>query len=243
VTLNGQQQLGVEWLLDDIGLGEFKGTLQSSGLGIGSTGLSWYPVSSSGASQLVLNAFAEDRRISLLSTPRLMVRSGETAMINVGSEVPVVTSQATASDISTSSDPSILQNIQYRKTGVILEVTPVVYAGRQVDMTIAQEVSEAQPNTTSDVSSPVILNRSIKTSLSLADGGSVLLGGMISNNKQKNDTGVPILKDIPVLGRLFKVEGEQNDRTELLILVVPYVIGNQGEAEEITRSFRKRLQH
>jgi general secretion pathway protein D len=167
-----------------------------------------------------------------------MVRSGQTASIDVGTEVPLVSSQSTAPDLE---GPSILQEVQYRKTGIMLSVTPTVYAGRRVDLAISQEVSEAQPNNVSDLDSPVILNRSLETALSLEDGGSVLLGGMISSSHQRGETGVPFLSDLPVVGQLFRVDKVKGGRTELLMLIVPYVLDNQQEAEAISRAFERTI--
>lgn len=242
ITLSDDHTLGVEWVLESAGVSGFRGELQSSGLGLGSAGLSWYPLSNSGATRLLLNAFASTQRITILQSPRLMVRSGETATIDVGSEVPVITSQGTASDLPNSDGgASILQEIQYRSTGVQLNVTPTVHGGRNVDLQISQSVSEAQPNTISSVSSPIILNRSIQTALTLADGGSVLLGGMITKTSQSGNSGIPGLRDIPLLGRLFRVDDHQDSRTELLVLIVPYILDNQQEAEQVSRAFQQRL--
>ncbi len=98
-----------------------------------------------------------------------MVKSGETASIDVGTEVPIITSrQATAADLPTSGgDSSILQSIQYRKTGTLLDIEAVVHSGQRVDLRISQEVSEATPTDTSEISSPSILSRKLQTSLSL----------------------------------------------------------------------------
>ena len=94
-----------------------------------------------------------------------------------------VTSQATAPDLPTSGgDSSILQSIQYRKTGVLLDITAVVHSGQRVDIKLTQEVSEASTTDTSDISSPSIFSRKLQTSLSLQDGESTLLGGLISRS-------------------------------------------------------------
>ena len=106
---------------------------------------------------------------------------------------------------------------------------------------VSQEVSEAQPTVTSDISSPSIFNRQITTSLSVKDGGSVLLGGLISRSESEGTSGVPILSRIPLLGKLFRVDSKNSIRTELIVMIVPYVIADAREAEEITATLKGRL--
>ncbi len=241
ITLTDDTKFGIEWTIREAGLGNFKGDIDIGGLGLGSSGFSYVPLSSSGQTRAVLNAFASNSQVTVLSTPTIMVRSGEDANINVGQEVPIITSQGTSSDLQTSQGSAILQSVQYRKTGVSLSVKPVVYSESQVDLEISQSSSNALPNELSSVQSPVISNRSIKTSLSLADGGSVLLGGLISTNKTVGDTGIPFLKDIPILGHLFRAETENITRSELVMLIIPYVLNNSQQAEDVTEAFRDKL--
>jgi len=239
ITLDDQQQLGVEWQLKNLDLGALSAVIGTGGLGLGSSGFS--SILSSKDVQVTLNAFASSNRVTILSTPRVMVKNGEEASIDVGTDVPIITSQSTAPDLPSSGTGSILQNIEYRKTGVLLRVRPVVYAGNRIDLKISQEVSEAQPNNTSSVSSPLILNRSLQTLLSLKDGEAVLLGGLISSNRNQGRTGVPWIMNIPFFGQLFRNDKANANRTELILLITPYVIHNEEEARNVTRAFREQL--
>jgi general secretion pathway protein D len=243
VLLNNEEQFGVEWLLRNSTGSSHQSTLSTlGGIGLGSAGLSYSLLNGLGQTRAMLNAFASNNRINILSTPRIMLKSGENASINVGTDVPIVTSQSVATDGAQSEGNSaIMQNIQYRKTGVSLDVKAVAYSGNQVDLQISQEVSQAQPNNTSNISSPLILNRNIKTSISLNDGGSVLLGGLISDTRSQGSSGVPGLSRIPLLGHLFRVDKKAFDRSELIILIVPYVLSTNNEAQEISNVFRQRL--
>ena len=131
---------------------------------------------------------------------------------------------------------SIVQEVSYRKTGVQLEIKPLVQANGLVDLSISQQLSEAVPSAdTSLAGSPTILNRQISTSLTLRDGGSLLMGGLISGNQGAGTTGVPVLSQLPVLGRLFRTDAVQEDRTELMVMVTPYVIADHEEGWELTR--------
>lgn len=243
VTLTDEFSHGIEWALRNVEFEGASGPLTALGGGAASTGgLVWRALSSSGQVRAVVNLFARDSRVSILSTPRLMVKSGETASIDVGTEVPIITSQATASDLSPiGSTPSILQSVQYRKTGVLLELEAVVHSGQQVDLELTQEVSEATPTDTSEISSPSIFSRRLQTSLSLRDGESMLLGGLISSSRTDGKTKVPLLGDIPVLGSLFQNRKRDGSRTELLMLITPYVVEDASQAREITDAIRARF--
>jgi general secretion pathway protein D len=240
VTLSDQEQLGIEWLIKDLNLGGMTGTLASK-LGVATSSGLTYTFDSAGQTRAVLNAFAGNSQVNILSSPRVMVKSGESASINVGTEVPIVTSQSTDPTTVRAGTTGVLQQIQYRRTGVILHVKPTVHAGNRIDLEVNQEVSSAESNSTSNISSPVILNRSVETKLSLSDGGSVLLGGLISNSTTQGNSGVPILKDLPLIGSIFRSDKQTRNRTELIIVIVPYVINTDQDAQSMTEAFRQRL--
>ena len=95
---------------------------------------------------------------------------------------------------------------------------------------------------TSLAGSPTILNRQISTSLTLKDGGSLLMGGLISGSQSAGETGVPVLGRLPGIGRLFRTDAVQEDRTELMVMVTPYVIADHEEGWELTRRVREQLE-
>jgi general secretion pathway protein D len=241
VTLGDEFAHGIEWALRNIEFEGMTGPLTALGGGQANTGgLIWRALSGSGQVSAILNLFARDTRVSILSTPRIMVKSGESASIDVGTEVPIVTQQATAPDLQFDT-PSILQQIQYRKTGVLLDITAVVHSGQRVDLKLTQEVSEATPTDTSDISSPSIFSRRLSTSLSLADGESMLLGGLISSTRSDGKTKVPLLGDIPIVGRAFQNRRTTGGRTEMLMLITPYVVEDATQARAITDALRHRF--
>ena len=97
------------------------------------------------------------------------------------------------------------------------------------------------PNTTPGISSPLIQNRNVSTELSLADGQTVAIGGLISDNRNAGDAGVPYLKDIPGVGQLFRSQTVSRDRTELIVFITPYVISGDADAAAITEQFRNQM--
>jgi general secretion pathway protein D len=241
VTLTNDEEFGVAWLAKN-DIGKFDGNVSSGTIGgLGGAGLN-YLLDIGGTTRASLKALASRDRISVLSTPRLMVKSGEEANIDVGTEVPTISSQST-SPIQTGGSTNILQTVQYRKTGILLNIKPVVYSDDRVDLELRQEVSEAQPlGADSGVNSPAIFNRSVSTSLSLKDGSAILIAGLMSQKHTDSNSGIPFLKDIPLLGHAFKSTTRNGTKTELVLMIVPYIIETDTQADELTRSLSQRFE-
>ena len=240
VTLADQERSRFEFLLDGSIDGRNLISSTIGALGLGASGLT-VTLNSAGQTLAVLNLFYSDDRVTIRSRPRLVVKSGETASIDVGNEIPVV-SRISEDQRQVGGLINVLQDVTYRKTGVQLEIKPIVQANGLVDIQISQQLSEARPTAaTSLAGSPTILNRQISTSLTLKDGGSLLLGGLISGSQSAGQTGIPLLGNLPVVGRLFRADTIQEDRTELLIMVTPYVIADHEEGWELTRRIQEQL--
>jgi general secretion pathway protein D len=248
VALNDNNDQGFSWQLDQLGAGasavklsgtSYKVGLSGSGIALNAL-LGGNPLR-----QLAISALASNSDSRVISNPKLMTRNGESASISVGQDVPTVTSQAVASTATNgfgaTSTNVVPQTIQYRNTGVLLRVRPVIHAGDRIDLDINQEVSSAELTTTGVTSSPTIRKRSVETKLSLRDGATVMLGGLISETNTDSDSGVPILKDIPGLGNFFKKSGRSRARTELVVLITPYIINDSNEAEAATDAYQTSL--
>lgn len=235
VTLSDDRDLGVEWLFNDTH-GDFSGVGRST-VGLGGNGFS-YTLNNSGQVRFALNALAQDQRATILSKPSITVKSGDSASIDVGQEVPIITSQSQSTDAV---DAPVLQSIEYRKTGVLLKVEPVVHSGNQVDLGLSQEVSEVL-DSVSATGSPSIFNRKIETSLTLRDGGAVILGGLISNSSSQGETKIPVLGNIPGFGALFRSSGNQESRSELILVIQAYIIDLEENSWDFNEQLRNRLE-
>ena len=242
VTLTHEEGSGFDFLLREgiSGTWNLTGGTRDS-LGIQTKGLSLV-LDNAGTTRAVLDLFYEDGNVSIRSQPKLLVKSGEQASINVGNEIPVI-SQTSQDTVQVDGSTNVLQQVTYRSTGIDLNITPLVQAGGLVDLQISQTLSEARPTAaTSIAGSPTILTRSLSTGLTLKDGSSLLMGGLISENVSTGAVGVPGLGRIPLLGRLFRVDSYQGDRTELLVMVTPYVIRNHLEGARLTEEIKDKLE-
>jgi general secretion pathway protein D len=243
VILGDELKYGLEWFLrghsgDYTGVGLLNfGLGDSNVIGPVIPGFS-YIVQKSGQVRAALNALAEDSRINVLSSPALMVLNNETATIRVGDEVPI----ATRSSVS-NVDPNAptVNEIEYRDTGVLLNVTPRVNVGGMVTMDIDQEVSNVTETTTSTLDSPTISQRRITSSVAVDSGETIVLGGLIREQEVTRDSGIPGLYKIPVLGKLFGTTAKVRERTELIVLITPRAVYKPADMRAITDEYERKM--
>ncbi|MBC7622414.1 MAG: hypothetical protein H7232_03415 [Aeromicrobium sp.] len=244
VAVDESRSLGVDWIfksLNNSGMNvtQLGGNTGGAAAAFNSfTGFAITQLDRLGQPRAVLNALASDNRVTILSNPSLIARNGESASIQVGQDVPVLTSQQTNSATGGS---GVISSVQYRNTGTILKIKAVIHSSDQVDMEVSQEVSSVANNTTGGISSPTINKSSLDTKLTLKHGSTYVLGGLISNTVDKTKSGVPFLKDIPIIGQAFSKTTDSTKRNELVILITPYIISDDGEARAVTDAFRKQL--
>jgi general secretion pathway protein D len=186
----------------------------------------------------VIHALADVSQLKVLSAPQLMVLDNEPARLQVGSLVPVLT-QSQQSTLS--SNAPIVNSIDYRDTGVIMLVTPRVNSGGLVTLDISQEVSDVATVTTGKIDSPTFNQRLIRTRVAVQDGQTVGMAGLIRDSDSQGNSGIPVLKDVPVLGSLFSDQSNSRKRTELLVLITPHVVKDQRDARALTEDLRNQL--
>jgi general secretion pathway protein D len=214
-----------------------------TGLGLGTAGATF---NFAGADlRAAFNAFASNNKVNVLSRPHLTAKSGSQAQIQVGDEVPIITSQR-AANTQTGGNTDTLQTVQYRQTGVILTITPIIYGDDRVDLTITQEVSDVRDNPNAAIGSPIIGSRTVSTTLTLADGRSAILGGLMEDSFGKSNRGVPFVKDIPVLGQAFRTDIVSGRKTELVVLITPLIIRNSDDmsnlASQVTNDINRAFE-
>ena len=242
LKVTGEDSSGIQWLYNRaIGGGEVASVGLTAGASTSSP-FNFKILNGAGSLKLAINALAASNRATILSNPRVQARNGEQALIQVGNEVPIITSSVTTPTgggiVPTT---STMQTIQYRTSGVILKVKPVIHSSDQIDLEVQQEVSSADKTETGVNSTPTFSTRRLETKLTLRNGSTVLMGGLITDNATRGNGGLPWLKDIPVLGALFGNQSVTSDRRELVILITPYILNDSHDAETMTEAFRKVL--
>ncbi len=184
----------------------------------------------------LFQAFAKDSKLNVLSNPILITSENKPASISITNDIPIET---TTIITPTAGQPLIQTSIQYKSVGIKLNITPHINRDRFVTLEISQESSNI--NEAAAFSQPAFFTRSTKTTVVVKDRQTLVIGGLMETNKSYTETGIPFLKDIPILGRLFRAKSESIRKTELIIFITPYVIANVSEANEATKSFRAKL--
>ena len=237
VTLRDELRYGLEWYFDN-SLGDGwtgSGQLDLGDGGIGrQSGFSYTFNNPLGDLRAVINSLADKQLVNVISTPSIMVLDNHSASIHVGNQQPV-RSSSTVTDGGTVSN-----SINYRDTGVKLEVVPSVNSGGLVSMSLMQSVTDIGPvdDATSQTS---FYERNINSQVAVRSGESVVLGGLIKDNKTTGKSGVPFFQDLPIIGSLFGTTSIVENRTELLVIITPHVIQSDQQLRDVTSEMRKRM--
>jgi general secretion pathway protein D len=195
--------------------------------------------------RVTLNALAQEGSVNILSRPSLLITNNQEGVINVGKEVPVETSNTSnlnSTDII--GGTNVTQQIAYRKTGIELTVTPQINDDGIVNMIIKQSLSAIEGQTTNtDASSlnPTFTNQEIQTTVIVRDNETIVLGGLIDTFEVSSEAGVPWLKDIPLMGNLFKSQGKQVERRELILIISTQILDAEGDYSDFNNSFKNRF--
>jgi general secretion pathway protein D len=184
----------------------------------------------------MLNALASKSLLKVISSPSLMVQDNFTANIAAGTQQPV-----NAGTTISGSANLVTTNIQYKDTGVNLSVTPSVNAGNMVNMLINQSVTDlgSLDDATQQYS---FLQRQISTKVAVRSGETLVLGGLIRDNSSNGRSGLPVLQDIPVVGKLFGSTTKVAARTELLLTITPRVVRSDQELRDVSNDLRLKMQ-
>ena len=183
----------------------------------------------------ILRALATKSNVRVLSTPEILAVNNREARILVGSRVPFVASTRLG-------DFALDRSVQYEDVGATLTIVPTINNDDYVSVQILQEVNSlTNQNVAAALNAPVISTREASTRAIIRDGQTVVIGGLIGDSREYNDSGIPFFKDIPIIGNLFKHRSETRARTELAIFVTPYIIRTDEEAAEIREKVRARM--
>jgi len=234
VTLDNDLQFGINWR----GIEErFRGVFTDAPNGQVTSNFPGFALTYVNTDiEAALNMLASVTKVEVISRPSLVALNNETALLQVGDQVPIVTQTAIS---VTDPNAPIVNQTEYRDTGVILEVVPHVRASGMVEIEVSQEVSQVARTTSSGIDSPTIQQRKLESRLLVPSGQSVALGGLISTSQTKTSNGIPLLMDIPLLGQLFRSDNTVVERTELIVLVTPRILLDGPAAVEATDELRQ----
>jgi general secretion pathway protein D len=256
VTLNDTLSYGVQFFLQNskLGLLNTTSTAAPTAAGVSATGVATaatsflsqtfpgfnFLVGSQSQPNVVINALHSITDVKVLSNPSLVVTDNQAATLMVGDDVPISTGSA---NVLTSQN-TVVNTIDYRSTGIILRVIPRVSANGNVRLDIEQEISQVSnsgsTNTTQNLT-PTISQRKVKSSISVAAGQTVLLAGLIQEQKEQDHSGIPLLDQVPAWGNVVGNTGHNITRTELIIFIRPQVIRDSVDASYVAEELRTKL--
>jgi len=193
----------------------------------------------SGDVRAALRMLGKDGKAQVLASPHVMVLDNQKAQIKVGDRISVQTQAQTGVSTGT----GVLNSFQYLETGILLAVTPRINSGGLVTLVVNQEVSVADSDSVSSSNpNPTVNSRSAQTTVVVSTGESIVLGGLIREDKVRSTAGIPLLSKIPILGAAFGTQGFRNNRTELVLVITPRIVSDAVQAREVSDEFRRKLQ-
>ena len=245
VALNDELNYGVQFYISS-----HLGSIVNSGTGLPMTsadapgGFNVF-VGNYATPHAIINALHKLTDVRILSNPSLVVLDNQQATLQVGDQVPVSTGSAAV----LSTNNAIVNTVDYKNTGILLDVLPHVSPDNSVHLEISQEISNVVNPTAGNASStgfdtnltPTISERKVKSEISVASGQMVLLAGLVSETQNKSRSGIPGLDQLPVIGGAFGTTGKGRSRTELIILIKPQIIHDSVDAARVAEQLRAKM--
>lgn len=237
-TLDASSKLGIEWNYSQSKPFGTPGTSGTSGTGFGLANANpilqgFRYTLTGGALTGFMNALATDKKFQVLSTPRIFTSNNAQAQINISQRVPYVLSSRT------DANNNLTFTYAFEDVGIILTVTPRITSNGYVTMEVNQTANDLQGFT--DFNAPIINQREADTTVSVKDGETIILGGIIRDTVTSTVKKIPLLGDIPLLGNLFKSTDKSKVKTELLVFLTPRVVRNEDEARRLKQDEVNRL--
>jgi type II secretory pathway component GspD/PulD (secretin) len=233
VSLDDNLSLGVAALLK----GKVSGNKTEFGLNadlltataLAQAGFTFLVTDTAGVVRGLLTALANETKAKVLASPHILVSDNRDAKIQVGQQVPLITSETYGV-----AGVSPQRNYSYRDIGIILKVKPRINEGGLVALEISQEISTYAKISVGGTEQLLLNKTDASTSLVVQDGQTIVIGGLIREDTSKSASGLPFLSRIPFIGWLFGGTEREIKRQELIILLTPRVIKNQKEAKNLS---------
>jgi len=252
ITLDEENKFGVEWSrfitsgtpqAQEIVMGARPPTDPFSQV-LSSTGYIRYSiVELGGRVSAAISAAATDNRLNVISSPHILASNNKEAKIQIGKSQPILTNTYTTG-YSTGTTTGVVEGtIEYKDIGIILTVTPRISDAGLITLEFQVEKSDVATVTLGTLPSvPVFDKKTAKTVLSVLEGQSIVIGGLIEDTKVRNKGGVPLLSRIPIIGALFGTQDYENKKTELILMMTPHIITDHIQSNSVTKEFRDKVE-
>ncbi len=181
-----------------------------------------------------LKLFASDSKTNILSNPILVTSDNKAATISITNEIPI----EQEAQVPSGGGSVVTSTVEFRSVGIKLDITPKINADNYITLKISQEISSRGADVGNQ---PSFNTRLVNTEVVLKDNQVLVMGGLMQTTTTDTVSGIPILKDLPYIGKLFGSESTSLNKTELMIFITPHVISNSEDSEFVTRQFKKRL--
>ncbi|WP_316200636.1 MULTISPECIES: type II secretion system secretin GspD [unclassified Bradyrhizobium] len=233
VTLNDELRFGVQWYMQKH---SSKFTLTEAASGAVSSVFPGFSYALTAANiAATIDTLNQITNVNIVSSPSLAVMDNKPAVLQIGDQVPITTQSATG---TLTPGAPIVNSVSYKDTGVILSIIPRINESGRVLLDIEQEVSSVAPTTSSNIDSPTIRQRKIRTSVVVNDNDALVLGGLIQEGRTTGRSQLPIIGDIPFIGNFAGSRDNVIGKTELIILIRPHVMRSLDEARSVTEEYR-----
>ena len=211
----------------DFASGDFKG------LSVGA----WKETGSGVGIAAILNALRETSGVNILSTPHILTSNHNKAKIIVGENIPfVMQSRITETDPAT---PTSIKTFEYRDVGIVLDITPHISQSGLIRLEIDSEFTKFVD--TGSLDTQRTTKRQAQTNITMNSGSTVVIGGLIRDDRITFERKIPLVGDIPLIGELFKFRRDRLQKTNLLMFITPHVMGSQQDLEQMTEEKKKEM--
>jgi len=189
----------------------------------------------------ILHALEKKSGVDILSTPHILTSNHHKAKIVVGENRPFVTAERiTETDPST---PTVIRTLEYRDVGITLEITPHISQGGMVRLEINSEFTKlVETVSTPSLDTPTTAKRQAQTVVTMNSDSTVVIGGLMRDDKVTVEKKIPLISDLPLIGPLFRFKKDQLQKTNLLIFITPHVMSSQEDMEQMTEAKKKQMQ-
>jgi general secretion pathway protein D len=270
ITLDNANRFGIEWgrFVDSLAAGKYRQAISTGA--IPTTGDPPVPIDPSiafagagawrysivevaGGLSAAIKVAATENRLKIISSPTLLASNNKEAKMQVGKSQPILTSTyaygsttTSGTPLSTSTTPAtgLLEGtIEYKDIGIILTVTPRISDGGLITLELQIEKSDVaeSPPLGNVQNIPVFSKKTAKTVLSVLEGQTVVIAGLIEDSKNVIKSGVPLLSKIPILGALFGYHEYIYKKTELVLLLTPHIITDHIQSKTVTDDFKEKV--